>query len=81
ACVFGRPDRRRREAVNAHLVLTPHQPRPTAAELHAFCQTELSAHKLPEGYWQVLELAYTASGKLIRDGEQLAANAAATPLV
>ncbi len=81
ACVFGRPDRRRGEAVHAHLVLTPHQPRPTAAELHAFCQTELSAHKLPEGYWQVLELAYTASGKLIRDGEQLAANAAATPLV
>lgn len=71
ACVFAVKSRRMGEAPAAHLVQAEGSARPDSAELRAHCARHLASYKIPERLQWVDRLAYTASGKLIRNAAKL----------
>lgn len=74
ACVFAAQGKQLAEPAKAHLVLTQGQTAPDAKELRAYCRQYLAAHKIPGQFDWVEQLAYTASGKKIRNPEKLNAS-------
>lgn len=64
AAVIGQPDERRGETVRA--VLVTKEPRPSEAELDAFCRERLSPYKVPRIYEFRDELPKSAVGKILR---------------
>jgi crotonobetaine/carnitine-CoA ligase len=62
AAVVGRPDRLREEVPVAFVV--PRAPGLDAAEVLAFCRTQLAPHKVPETLYVVESLPKTAVGKI-----------------
>ena len=80
AGVVGRPDPTWGTVAAAALVLRPGAPRPTNAELHAFCLARLAPYKVPAVFRVVSGLPRTDSGKLQRrELRRLFAELPATP--
>lgn len=71
ACVFAIKARRTGEIPISHLVLEQGQARPTDAQLNEHCTSFLASYKIPVEFHWVDRLAYTASGKLIRNADLL----------
>lgn len=71
ACVFGVKERQWSEPAQAHLVLADGEIAPDAATLRNYCRQTLASHKIPGRFHWVNELAYTASGKKIRNADKL----------
>lgn len=72
ACVFAsREQQRAWQPVHAQLVLAPGAAAPDDAALSAHCRRSLAAHKVPAHFDWVDALAYTPSGKKVRDPERL----------
>jgi O-succinylbenzoic acid--CoA ligase len=78
AGVVGRPDPTWGAVPVAAVVLRPGALAPTSAELRAFCLARLAPYKVPVGFFVVVALPRTASGKL-RRAELRAALAGAPP--
>jgi O-succinylbenzoic acid--CoA ligase len=76
--VVGRPDPTWGAVPVAAVVLRPGALAPTSAELRAFCLARLALYKVPVGFFVVVALPRTASGKL-RRAELRAALAGAPP--
>jgi O-succinylbenzoic acid--CoA ligase len=76
--VVGRPDPTWGAVPVAAVVLRPGALAPTSAELRAFCLARLAPYKVPVGFFVVVALPRTASGKL-RRAELRAALAGAPP--
>ncbi|MEK8021084.1 MAG: class I adenylate-forming enzyme family protein [Candidatus Parabeggiatoa sp.] len=71
ACVFGVQEKQWGEPARAHLVLEEGQKAPDENALRAYCRQYLASHKIPSRFQWVEQLAYTASGKKIRNPEKL----------
>lgn len=71
AAVFGVKDRQWGEPAQAHLVLAHGTARPSDNELRNYCKQSLATHKVPSRFIWVEQLAYTASGKKIRNANKL----------
>jgi long-chain acyl-CoA synthetase len=71
ACVFGVPNPRMGELPAAHLVASEGHAKPGEDELKAYCAKHLASYKIPDSLRWVDRLAYTASGKLIRNADKL----------
>ncbi len=71
ACVFGIKSPRLGEMPMAHLVLSKDCEPPDDAELKNYCQQHLASYKVPSQFQWVSQLAYTASGKRIRNADKL----------
>jgi len=71
ASVFGVQAGQWGEKVVAHLVLETGNSVPTEGELKAFCKQSLTTHKIPGSFQWIDQLAYTASGKKIRNSDKL----------
>lgn len=71
AAVFSAKDRQWGEPAQAHLVLTTGVECPSDHELRSYCKQYLATHKVPSRFIWVEQLAYTASGKKIRNPNKL----------
>lgn len=71
ACVFGVRERQWSEPAQAHLVLLEGASPPDEQSLRSYCRQSLASHKIPGRFHWVSELAYTASGKKIRNPDKL----------
>ncbi|OUD12281.1 class I adenylate-forming enzyme family protein [Thioflexithrix psekupsensis] len=71
ACVFDVKERQWGEPAGAQLVLVAGATKPTHDELRAHCRAALASYKIPGQFHYVTELAYTASGKKIRNPNKL----------
>lgn len=71
ACVFGVKNHQWGEPAWAHLVLTEGETAPDNDALRAYCRQFLTSHKIPGRFQWVTQLAYTASGKKIRNPDKL----------
>jgi acyl-CoA synthetase (AMP-forming)/AMP-acid ligase II len=63
--VTGVPDKKRGEAVKAHVVLV-HGATAEAKELTAFCRSRLEAHKVPKKFEFIEKLPRTTTGKVAK---------------
>jgi len=71
ACVFSIQEKHRRALVRAHLVLKEGKTPSNESELRTYCRQYLASHKIPGHFRWVEQLAYTVSGKKIRNPEKL----------
>lgn len=71
ACVFGVQEKQWGEAAMAQLVLATGQAAPDENALRVYCKQALASHKIPSRFHWVEQLAYTASGKKIRNAAKL----------
>ncbi|MFN7929535.1 MAG: class I adenylate-forming enzyme family protein [Blastocatellia bacterium] len=71
ACVFGQQEKQWGQMAVAHLVLQAGAAAPSADELTAHCRQSLAPYKVPREFHWVAALAYTASGKVIRNPEKM----------
>lgn len=71
AAVFGIKDRQWGESAQSHLILVEGVLPPSDNELRSYCKQYLATHKVPSRFIWVDHLAYTASGKKIRDPDKL----------
>ena len=71
ACVFGAQEKQWGETAVAQLVLNAGQAAPDENALRVYCKQSLASHKIPSRFHWVEQLAYTASGKKIRNATKL----------
>ncbi len=71
ACVFGIREPQWGESVKSQLVLAEGERAPDDKALRTFCRSSLASHKIPSNFQWVEQLAYTASGKKIRNPQKL----------
>ncbi|WP_353570297.1 class I adenylate-forming enzyme family protein [Candidatus Albibeggiatoa sp. nov. BB20] len=74
ACVFAVKSKQLAEPARAHLVLQQGESMPDAKALRTYCRQSLAAHKIPGQFEWVEQLAYTASGKKIRNPDKITAS-------